>query len=549
MPQVERSPLPRVSSTGQGRVPDPTTGTDHSPSSESRRRTSLSPPETTRPDVNGSAKQTTKPDAPPRRRGPHSIGAAFVLLLVLGAAAHAETMAFASPSDPDSGVRDLGRDLSDDRASDARGANVLNEDTGLGYASIAAALAAASAGDSLVVQADVLVEGLVDIDRTIGLRGATGSEVVQAGVDTGDSGDGRGWFLVRRGAQAVISDLSFAGDGRQVYQAFRIRGTATLQDVDVSTIRFGTYQGSAIVAFGDGPVSVVGCRFQDIGRIGVLLFGSTVAGSVVNDNVFFGKGAGDHLDYGLEISAGATATVTGNWFSAARGVAAVDDSVSGAILVTTTFGAGTSVTATANQFVDNSFGILSNSGDESTIVAHFNRFFGNDAGLLHGSGTPPDLTNNWWSCNGGPQDPLCDLVRDRAGAAQALFDPWLVLSLALSPSSTEVGDQIGALADLTFDSNLADVSGLGAVADGILVGFEAGPLGLAVPGEAATNSGVAATAVDIVAVGAGQVTASLDHQTVTSDFSAFYAVPIHGAVGGALLVLSLLITGLLVLRS
>ncbi|TCS98193.1 MBG domain-containing protein [Pseudofulvimonas gallinarii] len=67
------------------------------------------------------------------------------------------------------------------------GSRVLNQDTGARYCSINAAIAAATAGDTLVADAGVYVENVV-IDKPVTLRGA------QAGVDAGANGtrDGNG---------------------------------------------------------------------------------------------------------------------------------------------------------------------------------------------------------------------------------------------------------------------------------------------------------------------------------------------------------------------
>ena len=64
-----------------------------------------------------------------------------------------------------------------------------------------------------------------------------------------------------------------------------------------------------------------------------------VTNAVIDGNTYIGKGAGDHLDYGIELSAGAVASITNNKISNCLGVAG-DGSTSAAIQITTYFGAG-----------------------------------------------------------------------------------------------------------------------------------------------------------------------------------------------------------------
>ena len=51
------------------------------------------------------------------------------------------------------------------------------------------------------------------------------------------------------------------------------------------------------------------CTFTNIGRIGVIYFGADVTAGVVSGCTYTGKGAGDWLDYGVELGGGAVATL------------------------------------------------------------------------------------------------------------------------------------------------------------------------------------------------------------------------------------------------
>ena len=167
-----------------------------------------------------------------------------------------------APSSPDGGPgldptpsEHRGLSYSLDRAISQ---GVLNVQSGLLYDTIAAAVAAANAGDTLRIVAPAILEGAVTIDRDLTLEGADGDEIIFAAADTGSSGDARAWFLVDPGIDLTVRDLTFNGNGFRIYQAFRHKGTGSFDRVHFKDIQFDpstAYQGTAIVAFG-GVVNV-----------------------------------------------------------------------------------------------------------------------------------------------------------------------------------------------------------------------------------------------------------------------------------------------------
>ncbi len=305
---------------------------------------------------------------------------------------------------------------------------------------------ACPAGDTIQLEADTYDEGpqiLVDKDVTLAGAGKSATVVRPVG-DTSASGDGRGWFLVPSGVTFDVRDLTLDGSGHLVYQAIRNAGAGgTVDSVRFTEIKYNesgpTYGGVAIAAFGTGPVDVTNSMFDEIGRVGVLYYGSGISGSTFSGNMYTGKGTGDFLDYMLDISAGANVTVTGNTVSGNRGVASSDSSNSAGVLISTYYGSGTNATVDGNLFDDNTNGVVvgyKTSGcpgpdpecdtstasvscnlftgndngvsakveDGSLVVAEMNSFVGNTEGVDGGSvfGGSVDAADNWWGAADGP---------------------------------------------------------------------------------------------------------------------------------------------------
>ena len=62
------------------------------------------------------------------------------------------------------------------------------------------------------------------------------------------------------------------------------------------------------------------------------------------------------------------------------------------------------------------------------------------------------LINNWWGCNEGPNMPGCDTAN-----AGATFDPWLIMTLEISPNPVRVGDVARTIGTLSDPGALASV--------------------------------------------------------------------------------------------
>ena len=429
---------------------------------------------------------------------------------------------FTSPSDPGFQKTAFPGRASGAAANDhgkTTAGSVLNSTSGMFYDSIDAAVAAASPGDIIEVIDGFLSEGLVHIDKSITLRGASGVvKTVSSSISTGSSGDTRAWFLVDAGVDLDVSDLVFDGSGRSIYQAFRHKGSGAFTNCHFRNIGHGSYQGFGVVAFG-GNVDITGSTFFNIGRVGVLYFGTGITGSTVEGTTFQGKGSGDHLDYGIELGNGASVEVLGSTFKNCLGISN-DGSFSAALLATTFYGGGTSATVTSNTFENNEHGVHLGIGsatipiDTSSLDAHFNLFLNSSPGVKHYSNALINIENNWWGCNGGPADTL-NCGEAIAGNGYFNFSPWLVLTMIVGPVEIPIGDIALVEVDLNHNSDGDDISTLGMVSDGTFVVFASDDVaGTVDPASAALSNGSALAAYTGLTTGAGWVSTTLNNETL-----------------------------------
>lgn len=274
--------------------------------------------------------------------------------------------------------------------------------------SIQTAIGLAAAGDTIHVGPGTYDEvGQIHIDKDLDIVGADRATViVRPTANTGSSGNARGWWLVDPGITLDLSGLTLDGNGFNVYQGIRHLGGGTITDVAFTDITFPGYGGVAVAAFGDDAidnnVNISGCTFDQIGRVGVLYYGTGITGSYFTGNTYTGKGDGDWLDYCLDISAGAVVFVDGNIITDCTGIASSDGSESAGILVTSYYGSGTTADIRNNIVNGCTMGIAVgyNASDNSTVTLDRNNLADNEYGV-HGT-IAANASANYWGTADGP---------------------------------------------------------------------------------------------------------------------------------------------------
>jgi parallel beta-helix repeat protein len=262
-------------------------------------------------------------------------------------------------------------------------------------------VAHANSGDLIKVAAGTYDEfDQIVIDKNLSVVGDKGKgkkPLIRPTADTASiNSDARGWWLVNPGITFNLKNVVLDGEGFKVWQAIRSKGDGTIENVDFKNITFNasgpSYAGTGIVYFGGavGLGTVKNSTFENIGRIGILIFGSGTTGEVKNIT-YIGKGDGNHLDYAVEVGGGGISTIEKSTITGNRGVASSDGSTSAGILATTFFGPGTTATIRDNKIVDNTTGIVVGFDDTDGSIVHIrkNEISNNESDAVYITTTSP----------------------------------------------------------------------------------------------------------------------------------------------------------------
>ena len=144
----------------------------------------------------------------------------------------------------------------------------------------------------------------------------------------------------------------------------------------------------------------------------------------------------------------------------------------------------------------------------ATATAHFNRIVGNFVGFDNITTTSADATLNWWGINTGPNTTGGDKALGNVSTS-----PWLVLSIAASPSLITAGGTSTVTASVTSDSSGATHLTAPFFPNGIPIFFGATG-GTITPASALSQSGSASSSFTSTPSDPS-VSATLDNQTVS----------------------------------
>jgi hypothetical protein len=227
-----------------------------------------------------------------------------------------------------------------------------------------------------------------------------------------------------------IANLIFDGNG-QAYVGLGLPGVhvdGMVEGCVFKDIFYAQYLGFGIVIYGEG-YTIEGNIFENIERVGIWIgppqSGTpTGIGCTIKNNIYTGKGDGDHLDYAVEVGMGGVAHIEGNTISGCTGLASGIWGSAG-ILVTTYYGAGTKATITQNIITGNSVGIHVgyDEFDTAEVVAHGNCITGNIDYGIYSTAPLVNAEYNWWGDASGPGG-----VGTGTGDAVSLYvdyDPWV----------------------------------------------------------------------------------------------------------------------------
>ena len=414
---------------------------------------------------------------------------------------------------------------------------VMDLNSGASFATIQAAVNAATPGDTLKASAGTYNEA-VNINKTLTLLGA------QSGVDARTRPGTPATESIVTGA---ITGITLAANG-VIVDGFTVNDATTLAGGGIVTT--GSFTGDQVLnniiennIFGiylnssggartvvrqnliennnqAGPVSGGGI-YSDQGFGNVLIdnnaftgqnfaaiylngFPGTQTGLTITNNQFTNtRGAGVADTTGV--------TVTGNTFTGVIGSAlGLAGGVANATVASNTFLNGTGRGVYVSTLTDPT-------APNSNVTVNLNRFFNNPtAGLEVATGAETgtlDATNNWWGGNAGPNAAGNDKV---VGVVNA--STWLVLTL--TPMFPTIGPGGTSQFSASFDLNNlgTNVATTATFPNGTPVAFSATG-GTVNPTPALTLGGIATTNFTSATAGSASVSAMLDNQTVTTSIN------------------------------
>lgn len=280
-------------------------------------------------------------------------------------------------------------------------AATLEVGPGKTHATINAAVAAAFAGDTILVYPGTYNENIT-IDKSLTLQGVDKDTTIVK-----PSANAFEWITINT-SNVHLKNLTFDGDGYIIRQAITTRGSGSISNCIIKNIDYTpteSYQGYGIyIHYGTAGQDweINGNKFENIKRIGVALFGVEVSGpnnkATISNNIFLGNGDGDWVEYAIQVEEGGLAYIDGNNISNYRGVVSIWGSAG--ILVSNLFGqyaANPKVQSTAyitgNTITNNTTGVTvgyvdkDTPTDNSMVTLKCNNIFNNKYRIQKVAGT------------------------------------------------------------------------------------------------------------------------------------------------------------------
>lgn len=183
-------------------------------------------------------------------------------------------------------------------------------------------------------------------------------------------------------------------------------------------------------------------------------------------------------------------------------------------------GGASNVTIERNTLINNAVRGISVSdsftlGANTNVSIRCNRIVGNPSGglMVFAGGYTGTLTaeNNWWGCNAGPGGAGCDAVTNNSTATLD-FNPWMLLSLQANPPLVSSGGTSTLTASLNTNSDGQTTPCN--VPDATPVSF-ASTCGVTNPAATGTTNGSASSTLTSSTANTCSVSTKVDNQTVT----------------------------------
>ena len=311
------------------------------------------------------------------------------------------------------------------------------------------AITAADPGDTIYLASGTYTEGtasagdpLVSITKNVTLIGDYQNRedrpIIRPAADTTSGNSGNMdrprdwcWIIVEDGVTLNVENVIFDGNGHNICEAVRFYGEGSLKNCVIRNISHSSQYIGMGLKVGNN-VTLESCLFTNIQRIGIFVSFDGVL--TATDCDFTGKGAGDWLDYAVEVGRGSNATLTRCSITNCTGVALSDGSGSAGVYLHTLSMWYPTITgvSTANitdcTITGNSDGIYlgyNDSDDGSTVNVTNSDISGNfEYGIFTGDTNPvANAANNWWGDASGPSGE--GPGTGDAVSVNVVFDPWL----------------------------------------------------------------------------------------------------------------------------